>query len=287
MRVRIGTRGSKLAIVQTQRVIKKMKSVIPNMEPQIEIIKTSGDIQGEALGSGMFVNEINQAVLLGKVDIGIHSLKDLPTKLPEGLTISCVPERLSPNDVLISRYDSALYELPSGAIVGVSCPRRRAELKHLRQDLRLEDIRGNIDTRIQKMKNGNYDAIVVALAALERLGLEALISQRFDLDEVVPAAGQGALAVVCREGYDLIDELKEINDEKAWLETCCERFFLEKLGAGCSSSAGAVAKSSSKEIELIVVTHRRNRILLKLRGKDPRNLGEKAALLLGEIKDDA
>lgn len=287
MRVRIGTRGSNLAMIQTQRVIEKVKSIIPNLVPEVKIIKTSGDMRQNIVESGIFVNEINKAVLQKKVDIGIHSLKDLPTKLPKGLTLACIPERLSPNDVLLSRDNSGLYELPSGAIIGASCPRRKAEIKHLRQDLRLDVIRGNIETRIKKMQDGHYDGIIMALAALERLGLQGLISQLFKLEEVVPAPGQGALAVVCREDDDLGQKMTEINDEKAWQETTCERTFLEKLKFGCMSSAGAVARSKSGKIQLIAVIHHGGRLLLKLGGKEPRALGEKAARVIAGVADDA
>ena len=166
--------------------------------------------------------------LLGSIDIGIHSLKDLPTELPDGLSLPCIPERVSPNDALVSRDGSGIFDLPEGSIVGVSAPRRLAEIRHIRRDLILKDIRGNVDTRIRKMEEGQYDAIVTALAALERLDLQRVASQIFGVKEVVPAAGQGALAVVCREGHDLVNKLTEINDVRAYNETTCERSFLEK-----------------------------------------------------------
>jgi len=281
--VRIGTRSSALAMVQTRRVIEKMKTVMPNFEPEIKAIKTSGDAKQKITGSGAFVNEINMAILQGKVDIGVHSLKDLPASLPRGLLIACVPERLSPNDALLSRGGSDLYRLPSGAVIGTSCPRRVAEIRHLRHDLKFGVIRGNIETRIKKMQDGCYDAIVVALAALERLGREGLISQRFELEEVVPAPGQGALAVVCKKDYKWGNVLAEINDERAWLETICERTFIEKLKTGCMSSTGAVARADGRKIKLTAVIHHKGRILRYFEGKEPRRLGKIAAKTMAGV----
>lgn len=277
MRVKVGTRGSRLAILQTRRVIEKMKTVIPNLKEEIKVIKTSGDMRRTKISPGAFVNEINQLVLRGKIDIGVHSLKDLPTRIPQGLSLACVPERLAPNDALISRDNVGLYSLPEGSVLGTSSPRRKAEIAHLRPYLKFDDIRGNIDTRIRKMERGLYDGIIVALAALQRLGLQKRMAQKFELDEVVPAAGQGALAVVCKRDGDFLDKISQINDEVAWCETMCERTFMEKLRFDCKTPAGAVARLMGGEIELTVVVHRNGRQLLKLRGRDPKNLGMKAA----------
>ncbi len=282
MRVRVGTRGSKLAILQTRRVIEKMKTVIPNLKEEIKIIKTSRDLRRIKINSGVFVNEINRAVLRGKIDIGVHSLKDLPTRVPQGLSLACVPERLAPNDALISRGGTGLYSLPNGAVLGTSSPRRKAEIIHLRPDLKFKDIHGNIDTRIRKMEEGSYDGIIVALAALQRCGLQKLVTQRFELDEIVPTAGQGALGVVCKRDRDFLDKISQINDDVAWRETMCERTFMEKLRFDCKTPAGAVARLMDGEIELIVVIHKNGRQLLKLRGQDPKNLGIKAAKMVSK-----
>lgn len=281
MRVSAGTRGSRLALLQTRKVLEKMKTVIPTIKEEIKVIKTSGDLR-KKVSPGMFVNEINGEILAGKIDIGVHSLKDLPTKLPKGLSLACVPERLAPNDALISRNGTSLNDLTKGSVIGTSSPRRKAEVIHLRPDLQLKDIRGNIDTRIKKMEDGLYDGVIVALAALQRCCLQKLVAQRFELDEIVPAAGQGALAVVCKEDGNLLDEISKINDEVAWRETICERTFMEKLRFGCKTPAGVVAKSTGGEIELITVIHNGGRKLLKLRGQDPRNLGIKAAEMISK-----
>ncbi|MFN4133240.1 MAG: hydroxymethylbilane synthase [Candidatus Hadarchaeales archaeon] len=281
MKVRIGTRGSRLALAQTQRVIKKLKAVAPKLKPEVMVIRTSGDA-GLRKKPGAFVNEINMALLEGKIDIGVHSLKDLPTKLPGGVVLACVPERLRPNDALVSRENTDIWKLPSGAVIGTDSPRRVAELSSLRPDLKFKEIRGNVDTRIRKIEDGIYDATVVALAALERLGLNRA-AQIFKLDEVVPAVGQGALAITAR--VDMIYPfLKKINDQKAWIETTCERVFLESLGGGCKSGAGAVARVMNGKIQLICVVHRGGRRLLKLTGSDPVELGRKAGVMLCQAR---
>lgn len=278
MKLKIGTRGSRLALLQMERVVKKLKAVVPELDGETVVIKTAGDV-GRRKGPGVFVNEINRAVLRGEVDIGIHSLKDLPTRLPRGLEIACVPERLSPNDALVSRGNLDLQSLPKGSVIGTDSPRRVAEISFLRSDLRFEKIRGNVDTRIRKVDMGLYDGVIVALAALERLGIRDRAVQVFELEEVVPAPGQGALAVVCRRGVGY-DFLGEINDKLAWDEVTCERAFLEELGGGCKGGAGAVARASGNSIDLIAVIHDGGRRLIKLTGRNPVALGRKAGRIL-------
>ncbi|MEW6592799.1 MAG: hydroxymethylbilane synthase [Candidatus Hadarchaeota archaeon] len=281
MKLKVGTRGSKLALLQTQLVLKKLKEVELAIEAEIKIIRTSGDLQQKKIPR-MFVNEINKAVLDGAVDIGVHSLKDLPTDIPRELEIACVPERKSPNDVLVSRWGLNLSELPTGAVVGTDSVRRISEVSFLRPDLKFKEIRGNIETRIRKLDEGLYDATIMALAALERLGLTERAAQTFELDEVVPAPGQGALAVVGRKGGPGF--LKRINDVRAWKEVVCERAFLDELGLGCRGGAGAVARARGKSIGLVAVVHDGGRMLIKLKGEDPIALGKKAGRILCQAK---
>jgi hydroxymethylbilane synthase len=279
MKLKIGTRGSELALLQVQRVVRKLKSIVPELKEEIKIIKTAGDLRQKKTQPGMFVNEVNRAVLSGEVDIGVHSLKDLPTTLPGGLRLACVPERLAPNDVLVSRDGSRLRDLPPSSNIGTSSLRRRAEILHLRHDLKILDLRGNLMTRLRKVEDGFYDAIVIARAALERLNLLQKIAQEFKFEEIVPAAGQGAIGVVCKEdgSYDF---LTRINDRRAWSEIICERAFLHELNIGCQASAGAVAKALGDRIELTAVVHVKGRCLLKLKGKNPEKVGVRAARIL-------
>lgn len=284
MKIKIGTRGSKLALLQTEIVLEKLRKAVPGIEGEIGVIKTTGDIrQRGGIITGMFVNEINRAVLRGDVDIGVHSLKDLPTGLPKGLEIACVPERRSPNDALVSRGKRSFWSLRRGAVIGTDSPRRMAELSSLRPDLKFKKIRGNVETRMGKVDDGLYDGAVIALAALERLGIEDRASQIFGLDEVVPAPGQGALAVVKRRGKGF-GFLKKINDAAAWKEVVSERAFLEEVGSGCRGGAGAVAAAKGKKIELIAVVHDGGRLLLKIKGGNPIELGKKAGRILCQAK---
>ncbi|MEW6222157.1 MAG: hydroxymethylbilane synthase [Candidatus Hadarchaeota archaeon] len=282
MELRIGTRGSKLALLQTQLVLKKLKKVVPNLEGEIMVIKTAGDVRRGKIVGGIFVNEINRAVLRGEVDIGVHSMKDLPTKLPRGLEVACVPERMSPNDALVSWKGVDIQGLPRGAVIGTDSPRRAAELSFIRQDLKFMEIRGNIETRISKVDGKTYDGTIVAFAALERLGIENMAAQVFELGEMVPAPGQGALAVVKRKGGSGF--LKKINDNRAWKEVTCERAFLNELGSGCRGGAGAVARARGKKINLVAVVHDGGRRLIKLEGKNPIMLGKKAGRILCQEK---
>lgn len=277
MRLRIGTRGSQLALIQTQRVVERLKTVARDLETEIEVIRTSGDTRRATFVRGMFVNEINRAVLDGRADIGVHSLKDLPTELPEGLSLASVPERLSPNDVLVTRDGVGLDDFPPGSVIGTSSPRRRAEISCLRQDLKFKEIRGNVDTRVKKVMSGLFDGLVTSWAALERLGLQEKTAQKFSFEEVVPAAGQGALGVVRRSDYEC-GFLTQINDERAYLEVICERAFLAELRMGCKACAGAVARAEGERIKLIAAAHDENgRHVVRLEGRDASELGGKAA----------
>lgn len=247
------------------------------------MVKTIGDARRGRIVSGMFVNEINRAVLEDKVDVGVHSLKDLPTQLPDGLEIACVPERLAPNDALVSRSGLSIMELPMGSIIGTDSPRRTAEIKSMRPGLKFSGIRGNIDTRIRKLDDGMCDGLIVASAALERLGMMGRAAHVFGLEEMVPAPGQGALAVVGREGRTR-KILEKINDERAWSEAICERTFLKELGAGCRDGAGAVARARGDHVDLIAVVHDGGRHLLKLSGQSPTKIGRRAGRMLCRVR---
>lgn len=277
--IRVGTRGSKLSLAQTKMVLDAL-----NDKFEIKIIKTKGDNDARPLyainAKGVFVKEIDLALLNNEIDLAIHSMKDIPSELPEGLVIASTPKREEPNDVLISkgrRFD----ELEPYSIIGTSSLRRVAQLKYLRSDLIIRDIRGNVETRINKVLNNRYDAIILAEAGLRRLGLEKYIVQRFDTDIFVPAPCQGTLAVVTREDdKDLIAKLKIIEDNNTRLESIAERSLLAKIDAGCRFPVGALARVYNNKIRLhasicSIDSSKRLDVELKDEKENAKILGEK------------
>lgn len=248
MKLTVGTRGSKLSLAQTAIVIQKLKEKIPELKVEIKIIKTTGDkITTKPLISikekGIFEKEIDKAVLRGAVDFAVHSLKDVPTAQLPGAFIAAVPERGSPNDVLVSRKGLKLRELPPGAVVGTGSPRRVAQLRRARPDLKVKSIRGNIDTRVKKLQLGLYDAIILAEAGLKRLNMEGYITERLSLEEFTPAPGQGALAVVAKEdNKEVVETLKLINHAPSMASVLAERAVVKEVGGGCKVPLGAVAQ---------------------------------------------
>ena len=211
----IGSRGSKLALVQAQMVKAELERLNPSLEVRIEIIKTTGDVKTEPLsiigGKGVFTKELEDALLDGRTDIAVHSLKDLPTVLPDRLVIATMCKREDPRDALVlsqlSRFSQtsgaripSIATLPKGATIGTSSPRRLAQLRHLRSDLVFKDLRGNVDTRLRKLDEGQYDALVLACAGLRRLDREDRISAPLSTQEMLPAVGQGAIAIEARAG---------------------------------------------------------------------------------------
>lgn len=254
--ITIGTRGSQLALWQSQYIKNQINTLYSNLDVQLKIIKTKGDtIQDRSLvglGKGVFTKEIEIALLNKEIDLAVHSLKDLPTEIPEGLCIPVIPLREDPRDILITKNNLRLDDLPNGAKIGTTSPRRRAQLLHLRSDLEVVDIRGNVDTRINKLNETDLDGIILAAAGIKRLQKEDLITQYFEIDQIVPAVGQGALALQVREDdTDIIDILHPINDTKTSGEITAERTVLEALGGGCQLPIGAYANSNDDEISLI------------------------------------
>ena len=238
----IGSRGSALALWQANHVAALLNVI--SIETRIEIIKTTGDhLQTASLaqagGKGLFTKEIEQALLDGSVDIAVHSLKDLPTELQPGLTVAAVPEREDPRDALVGR---TLDELPHGARVGTSSSRRAAQLRHLRPDLAIEPVRGNVDTRLRKLKEGQYDAIVLAAAGLKRLGLEQEIAQILAPDQIWPAPGQGALGIQTRANDPAEEICRALDHRDSRIAVEAERAVLAGLGGGCQLPVGAFAE---------------------------------------------
>lgn len=239
MILKIGTRGSKLAMTQSLWVKKKIEAKHPQVRVELVKITTTGDkILDSPLsqvgGKGLFVKEIEEALLEKRVDLAVHSMKDVPADLPDALMLSTFPEREDPRDALISLDNRTLDQLPPGAKVGTSSLRRGAQLLHIRQDLKLVSLRGNVDTRLRKLTSGELSAIILATAGLKRLGLEDRITQVISCEKVLPAVGQGALGLEVRRGdtqtMGLIDFM---NHEPTEITVRTERAFLKKLEGGC------------------------------------------------------
>jgi hydroxymethylbilane synthase len=238
----IGSRGSQLALWQANWIQTRLETM--GERCQIEIIKTTGDkitdVALSQVGSkGLFTKEIEEALLAGAIDLAVHSLKDMPTDLPAGLTLAAIPEREDPRDALIGR---ALEDLAPGARVGTGSLRRTAQLRARRPDLQIEDIRGNVDTRLRKLDEGRYDAIVLASAGLRRLGLEHRITEVFNPSVMCPAVGQGALAVETRDdGGEAFRIAKHLEHAASRIAVTAERAVLAALGGGCQAPIGSHA----------------------------------------------
>ena len=247
-RITVGTRGSALARWQAAHVAEMLRAHHSGLEIDERTIESDGDLHAtrpiSALGStGVFVRRLEEALLDQTVDLAIHSLKDMPTDQPDGLTIAAVLERHDPRDALVSREGWTLDETPAGTVVGTGSPRRRSQLLHRRPDLSIVPVRGNLDTRIRKLQEGQYGALVLALAGLERLGLDALPVVPLDAGICLPAVGQGALAVEIREDDQRTADLVEpLNHPGTWTCVTAERAFLRRLGGGCLAPASAFAR---------------------------------------------
>ncbi len=255
--IRIGTRNSDLARVQTKMFSTKFAQHYNHLKLDIVPITTSGDKDRsrpiEQLGTGVFVKELEDALLNNEIDVVVHSLKDLLTDIPPGLTLACIFDRCDPRDALLSKSGKNFAELPSGSRVATSSRRRTAQAMAIRDDLKFVDIRGNVPTRIEKLYNSECDAIVLAAAGLSRLELHSKIIEYFDPEVCTPAAGQGALALECREeDEELLTLLKAIEISSARAEITSERALLRHLGGGgCSLPIGAFAESKKDSIKLI------------------------------------
>jgi hydroxymethylbilane synthase len=249
----IGSRGSKLALWQAQFVAAHLER--RGVPTRIEIIRTTGDhLQTASLvqagGKGLFTKEIEEALLAGAIDLAVHSLKDLPTEGQEDLVIAAIPEREDPTDAIVGK---TLKNIPPGARVGTSSGRRTAQLRLLRPDLRTQPIRGNIDTRLRKLKEGQYDAIVLAAAGLRRLGLSHEISEVLSPEQMCPAPGQGALAIQTRRDDPAREICAQFNDEPTTQAVTCERTVLAALGGGCQLPVGAFAEAIGETLNVIAV----------------------------------
>ena len=253
----VGTRGSVLALAQTNRVLKHLKQVHPDVEFKLKIIKTLGDKErGKPLFTidckGISEKEIDQEVIRGEIDFAVHSLKDVPILEREnGTVLAAIPKRDSQNDVFISKGKIPLNSLPKASIVGTGSLRRMAEIKYIRPDLDVQPIRGNVDTRLNKVRKGEYAGVVIAEAGLERMNLTNEVAERLPLDQFPSAAGQGSLAVVTKEGNEsTITFLRSVEDKATRTEITAERSLVLELEGGCRVPIGAVGHVDGKELSL-------------------------------------
>ena len=252
----IGTRGSRLAIWQAEWVQARLQEIAPTLTVTLQRIKTSGDKildvpLAKVGGKGLFVKEIEEALLRGEIDLAVHSMKDVPTVLPEPLAIVCVPRREDPRDALISRHGLPLNQLPRGARVGTSSLRRQSQLLHYRSDLKIEMLRGNIETRLRKLKAGDYDAIVLASAGLRRMGWNEEITEYLPVDVSLPAIGQGALAIEGRRDDEFIRSLlSTLDDPTTHTAVTAERALLDRLQGGCQVPIAAYATIEQDRLSL-------------------------------------
>lgn len=255
MKIRIGTRASRLALVQTQMVV---DAILATTDCSFEIvhITTTGDrIQDRPLydigGKALFLKEIEEAMLDRKIDIAVHSMKDVPGRLPEGLTIAAVLEREDPRDVLISHKANSIMSLGQNAKIGTSSVRRRAQLLHIRPDIEICEMRGNINTRLDKWRAGNLDGIVLALAGIKRLGLyDPSYCHIIDIEEMLPAVGQGIIALEIRSDDKIMKEVcNKVNHVPTWQALQAERGFLEYLDADCRTPLAALGKLEGDKVK--------------------------------------
>ena len=252
----VGTRGSKLSLIQTENILDKLKLIHPELQFKIKVIKTLGDKERKKPlftidRKGIFEKEIDLAIVKREIDFAVHSLKDVPTLESSETAIVAIPKRSSPHDVLISKDKVPLDALAKGAVIGTGSLRRLAQVKFLRPDLEVVPIRGNVDTRIQKVQRGEFDGVIVAEAGLERMGLESLIAERFSLDRFTPAAGQGALAIIARkDNADVMELLRSIDHPPTRAEVTAERSLVLALEGGCRVPIGAIGRADNRALSL-------------------------------------
>ena len=292
-RLRIGTRGSALALWQAEWVKSQLLAGQQELMVELVVIKTTGDkILDVPLamvgGKGLFVKEIEEALLDGRADLAVHSVKDMPAELPQGLHLAAMPPREDPRDALISKNGAGLDKLPHGARVGTSSLRRAAQLLHLRPDLRIETLRGNVDTRLRKLKTEGLDAIVLAAAGLKRMELSRVISEYLEPERILPAVGQGALGIETRVADVFTNEIvASLIHQQTVITVRAERAFLKRLEGGCQVPIGAYATTEDETLILtgIVADLKGVRLIRKaMRGdvRQPEVVGESLAEMVLE-----
>lgn len=272
--ITIGTRGSQLALWQAEYVRKRLNNHFPDRSIELKVIKTTGDkIRDRSLigiGKGVFTKEIEIALLDGTIDLAVHSMKDLPTDLPNGLCIAAIPVREDSRDVLVTQSGLRLDQLPKGAKIGTTSPRRRSQLLHFRPDFQVVAVRGNLDTRLRKLHETELDGVILAAAGIKRLIGGEIITEYFEANRMVPAAGQGALGVEAREDdLEIKTLLDAINDSHSETEVFAERTVLQELGGGCQVPIGVNAQLNDNRLQLIATVcspDGKHRILERLSG---------------------
>ena len=255
--IKVGSRGSALALIQDEVVIGLLKANSPDLEFEIDTVRTRGDADRTSplvgMGLGIFVKELEQELLDGKLDIAVHSLKDMPTQLADGLVLGAVLSREDPRDVLVNRFGCSLEELPEGSKIGTSSPRRAAQLKKYAPQVEVVSIRGNVETRLRKAQGDEADGVILAAAGMIRLGLQDQVAEYLSPQRFVPPPGQGILAVEARaDDYRMLELLKAIDDVDTRYEATAERAFLERIGGGCSVPVGAYARCMGDNMLLTI-----------------------------------
>jgi hydroxymethylbilane synthase len=293
MLIRIGTRGSKLALTQSEWIKNKIQDQHPDVRVELTIIKTAGDkIQDSPLskigGKGLFVKEIEDALLQNRVDLAVHSMKDVPAELPDGLMLAAFPEREDPRDALISTGNVPIDGLPLKARLGTSSLRRAAQILHIRPDLEIAPLRGNVDTRLGKLNGGGLDCIILATAGLNRMGLQNRISQVIPTNKILPAIGQGALGLETRQNDEqTIGIIDFLNHEPTQIAVAAERAFLKKLEGGCQVPIAGLALLESGRLHFtgMVAEIDGTRIIQDQISGDPEDAAQMGKTLAGKLLD--
>jgi len=290
MSVRIGTRGSRLAVIQAEKVRAALLQVDPGLETEIVTIKTLGDRVLDAPlskigGKGIFIREIEEALLAGRIDLAVHSLKDLPTTIPEGLALGCTLSREDPRDALVSPDGRPFDRLQAGERIGTSSLRRAAQLLRLNPRLRIVELRGNVDTRLQKMAGGECEAVVLAACGLERAGLAGRIVERFAPERLLPAVCQGIIGVEIRRDDPVAGLVAAASDPRSFRMAEAERAFLRRLEGGCQVPVGclSVLEAAGGRIEGLVASLDGQRIVRASRAGAAEDLVRLAEELAGEL----
>jgi hydroxymethylbilane synthase len=292
MKIVFGTRGSNLARVQTQHVIGLLQKAVPEAQVEVKIISTTGDevtdVPLAQIGTmGLFTKQLEKALLDGEIDVAVHSLKDMPTQLPQDLVLAAVPTRHSPYDAFVSTDWESLESLPEGGRVGTSSLRRRAQILARRPDLIVVDLRGNVETRLRKVADGEAEATILACAGLERLGLTQHITQVLPVEVMIPAVSQGALGIEARANFEHLAALNSLSHAASLAEVTAERALMRMLQGGCTTPIGALARFDEKTARLhlracvadldgrTILVHEASAV-----GGDPAELGHEVARML-------